>query len=72
MDNLQYDIASRQWQKSVEAVNQVDQGAMYRYQADSFRKSKKPTLIGGVFSTLGDTASAVNTWLSAGTKAFGG
>jgi hypothetical protein len=55
--NLDYDIRSRQWQVRVGAVNAMDQSRMYRRQADAASSSKATSLLGGVFNTVGDTAS---------------
>lgn len=56
--NLQYDIASRKWQKQVQATNASDQSAMYRSQADYLNSTKGPSLLSGMFSTIGGAASA--------------
>lgn len=60
--NLQYDIASRKWQKQVQAVNSSDQGAMYRHQADYLSSTKGPSLLSGVFNTIGGAASAATSY----------
>lgn len=56
--NLDYDIASRQWQKQVAAANATDQSRMYRRQASAAESSKTTSLLGGVFSMTSGTASA--------------
>lgn len=65
-DNLRYDIESRQWQKRVAAANSADQGAMYQYQADNFAARKTPSLLSGVFSTIGSSVGAATSWLKLG------
>lgn len=55
--NLDYDIKSRQWQARVGAVNAMDQSRMYRRQASAAESSKGTSLMGGIFNTIGDTAS---------------
>lgn len=56
--NLEYDIESRKWQKKVEAANAADQAAMYRRQAKAAGQQKTTSLLSGVFTTVGNTASA--------------
>lgn len=55
--NLEYDIESRKWQKSVEAANLTDQSRMYKRQAAAAQKSTTTSLFSGVFNTLGSAAS---------------
>lgn len=56
--NLRYDIESRKWQKRVEAVNYSDQSRMFSHQANVLASSKTPSLISGVFSTIGAAGNA--------------
>ena len=69
--NLEYDIASRQWQKRVEGVNLTNQSNMYARQAASLDAARGPTLLGGIFSTIGDAVEAVGKYVQIGSKMAG-
>lgn len=55
--NLDYDIASRAWQKQVGAYNSQTQSELYSAQASVYGQQATTSLIGGVFNTVGDTAN---------------
>lgn len=57
--NLDYDIASRKWEKSAEAVNFRNQAELYRMEAASAGQKKASSLIGGMIGTVGNTAGAL-------------
>lgn len=65
--NLQYDIASRQWVKRVEATNSSDQSAFYKTRAKAASQGKTTSLLSGIFKTAGDAASSTVS----GLKTFG-
>lgn len=56
--NLEYDIASRKWKLQLEANNSANQAALYRAQAGSYRSSRTPSLLGGVFGSAGSALGA--------------
>lgn len=56
--NLEYDIATKKWQKKVAATNAASQSAIYRAQAKAAGQSKTTSLFSGIFDTTADTLSA--------------
>lgn len=66
--NLEYDIASRKWKLQVEAANSASQASLYRAQASGYRSSRTTTLLGGLFSTAGNSANALGSAVDTSSK----
>lgn len=66
--NLNYDIASRAWQKQVEAVNHTNQSNLYKAQAAAYGQQKKSALISGIIDTTSSAISAGASGFSMGSK----
>ena len=64
--NLEYDIASRKWQKQVEAANHSEQESVYLLQKKNAQRSKTTSLLSGIFGSFGggiqDMKSAKGLW----------
>lgn len=57
--NLQYDIASREWQKKVVAANATDQSNMYRAQEKAAQRRKGTSLLTGLINTGASTVEGI-------------
>lgn len=64
--NLEYDIASRKWQKQVAAANHLEQERVYLLQKENARRSKTTSLLSGLFGAFGggiqDMKAAKGLW----------
>jgi hypothetical protein len=60
--NLNYDIATRAWQKRVEAINATNQSTLYKAQAQAYDQQKKSAITTGIINT---TSSAISTGVGA-------
>jgi hypothetical protein len=64
--NLEYDIASRKWQKQVEAANHSEQESVYLLQKKNAQRSKTTSLLSGIFGSFGggiqDMKAAKGLW----------
>ena len=59
LKNLNYDVENQKWQAKVEGASLEAQSGLYKMQSKAYGQQKITSGIGGVISTVGDTAKTV-------------
>jgi hypothetical protein len=66
--NLDYDIATKQWQAKVDAVNYANSAQLYSAQAAAYGQQKKTGIISGALDTVSKTVSTGASLFSLGSS----